>query len=74
MISPLELLGKWRIGPAATEIVANRAPMVLLEAFLLRLIGPHDPALQGLIELACPHQTLMDPVVETCAWDFQQTG
>jgi hypothetical protein len=54
MISSLGLLGKRRSGPAVTEIVPNRTLMVLPEAFLLGLIGPHDPAVQGLIELACP--------------------
>ena len=56
-----------------TQIVANRTLMVLSEAFLLGLVGPHHPAMQGLIELACPHQSLTDPVVETRAWDVQQT-
>src|SRR2546430_9987745 len=71
MISPLEFLGKWHTGPAVTEIVANCTLMVLPKAFLLRLIGPHDPAVQGLIELVCPHQPLMDPVIETRTWDFK---
>jgi hypothetical protein len=61
------------LSPAMTEIVAKRTLMVLSKAFLLHFVGPHDPAVQGLIELACPHQPLTDPVVETCAWDFQQT-
>src|SRR5579875_3242978 len=73
MISPLGLLGKWCLSPALTEIVAKRTLMVVSKAFLLGFVGPHDPAMQGLIELACPHQTLTDPVVETCAWDVQQT-
>ena len=71
MISPLRLLGKWHSGPAVTEIVANCTLMVLPKAFLLCLVGPHDPAVQGLIKLARPHQPLTDPVIETRAWDFQ---
>ncbi len=74
MISSLGFFGKWCIGPAVAEIVSNRALVVLPKAFLLRFVGPHDPAVQGLIELACPHQTLTDPVVETGAWDVQRMG
>ena len=69
----IRLLGKGCIHPAMAEIVAKRPLMVLPKAFLLGLIGPHDPAVQGLIKLVCPHQPLTDPVVETRAWDVQQT-
>jgi hypothetical protein len=37
-----------------TQVVANRALMVLSKAFLLRFVGPHDPTVQGFIELARP--------------------
>ena len=74
MISSSGFFGKWCIGPAVAEIVSNSALVVLPKACLLRFVGPHDPAVQGFIELACPHQTLTDPVVETCAWDVQHMG
>src|SRR6266702_3639867 len=73
MISPLGLLSKWRLSPPMPKVVANRTLMVLSKAFLLRFVGPHYPAVQGFIELACPHQSLTDPVVETRTRDFQQT-
>ena len=74
MISSFGLLGKWRIGPAVTEIVPNGALMVLSETFLLRFVGPHDPAMQGFIKLACLHQPLTDPVVETRTRDSQRAN
>jgi hypothetical protein len=58
MISSEGFFGKWCISPAVAEIVPNSALMVLSKAFLLGLIGligPHHPAVQGFIELACPH-------------------
>ena len=73
MISPLGLLSKWHLSPALPQVVANRTLMVLSKAFLLRFVGPHDPAVQGFIELACLHQSLTDPVVETRTRDFQET-
>ena len=69
MISSSEWFGKWCISPAMAEIVPNRALMVLPKAFLLRFVGPYDPAVQGFIELACPDQPLTDPVRETPTWD-----
>jgi len=69
MISPLGLLGKWLTSPAMTQVLAKGTLMVLSKAFLLGLVGPHDPTMQGLIELTCPHQPLTDPVVETGPWD-----
>jgi hypothetical protein len=36
-----------------TEVVPNRALMVLPKALLLSLIGPYHPTVQGFIELAC---------------------
>jgi hypothetical protein len=63
MISSSGLFGKWCIGPAVAEIVSNSALVVLQKAFLLRLVGPHDPAVQGFIELTCPHQILTDPLL-----------
>ncbi len=71
MISSSWLFGKWRISPAATKIISNGALMVLSKAFQLCLVGPHDPAVQGLIELTRPHQPLTDPVIETAARDPQ---
>ena len=70
----IRLLGKWRIGPAVTEIIPNGALVVLSEAFLLRFVGPHDPAVQGFIELACPDQPLTNPVIETATWDSQRVN
>jgi hypothetical protein len=74
MMFSLELLGKWCISPAVAKIVPNGALMVLSKAFLLRLISPRHPAAQGIIELACPHQTLTDPVEKTGTWDIQPAG
>jgi hypothetical protein len=71
MISSSWLFGKWRISPAATKIISNGALMVLPEAFQLCLIGPYDPAVQGLIELTRPHQPPTDPEVETAVRDSQ---
>ncbi len=74
MISSSEWFGKWCISPAMAEIVPNRALMVLPKAFLLRFVGPHDPTVQGFIELACPDQPLTDPVVETPTWDEERAN
>src|SRR6266851_273928 len=56
------------------EIVPNRALMVLSKAFLLRFVSPHDPTVQGFIELARPDQTLTDPVIETPTWDEERAN
>ncbi len=69
MISSSELFGKWRVSPAMAKIVSNRALMMLPKAFLLRFVGPYDPAVQGFIELARPDHPLTDPVRETPTWD-----
>jgi hypothetical protein len=74
MISSFVLLGKWRIGPAAAEILANRPLMVPPKTFLFRPVGPYYPAVQRLIELACPHQSLTDPVVEARTWNLQHAN
>ena len=74
MISSSGLFGKWCIRPAVAEIVSNRAPMILSKTFLLCFVGPHHPAVQGVIELARPHQPLTDPVRETSTRDSQQTS
>src|SRR5258708_38754136 len=74
MISSSWFFGKWHLSPAVAEIIPNGALMVLPEAFQLRLIGPHHPAVEGLIELACPHQTLPDPGIETRAGDCQHAN
>src|SRR5712692_3328007 len=71
MISPGGLFGKWSISPAMAEIIPNGALMVLPEAFELRFVGPHDPAVQGLIELACSYQPMTDPVIEARPGDVQ---
>ena len=63
------MFGKWCLSPAVAEIVPNRALMVLSKAFLLRFVSPHDPAVQGFIELARPDQPLTNPVIETPAGD-----
>jgi hypothetical protein len=55
MISSSWLFGKWRISPAAMKIISDGALMVLPEAFQLCLVGPYDPAVQGLIELTRSH-------------------
>jgi hypothetical protein len=64
MISSFVLLGKGCLRPAMTEVVTNHPLMILPKAFLLGLIGPYHPAVQRLIELACPYQPLADPVVQ----------
>jgi hypothetical protein len=69
MISSSELFGKWGISPAAAEIVSNCALMVLSKALLLRFVGPHDPTVQGVVELACSEQPLTDPVIKTAPGD-----
>ena len=74
MISSSWFFSKWRISPTVVKFIPNCTLMVELEPFQFRLVGPHNPAVQGLIELACPHQPLTDPVVETGAWDVQHTG
>src|SRR6266566_9473250 len=74
MISSSALFGKWCLSPAMAEFVPNRALMVLSKAFLLRLISPHDPAVQGFIELARPDQPLTNPVIETLTWDAQRAN
>ena len=71
MISSSELFGKWGIRPAMAEIVPNGALMVLSKVLLLCFVGPHDPAVQGPIELAGSQQSLTDPVGETRAGDVQ---
>lgn len=73
MISPLGSFDKWCTAPAVAKIIPNCTLVVLLEAFLLCLVSPYDPAMQGLIELTCLHQTLTDPVVEARARDVQRT-
>src|SRR5713101_2955191 len=74
MISSSELFGKWCLSPAMAEIVPNRALMVLSKAFLLRFVSPHDPAVQGFIELARPDQPLTNPAIETLTWDAQRAN
>ena len=74
MISSFVLLGKGCLRPAMTQVVTNRPLMILPKAFLLGLIGPYHPTVQGFIELARPHQPLTDPVVETGAWDVQRAN
>jgi len=69
MISSSGVFGKGLMRPTVTELVPNSALVVLSKAFLLRLIGPDDPAVQRFIELACPHQPLTNPVVKTPAGD-----
>jgi hypothetical protein len=69
MISSFEWFGKWGIRPAAAQIVSNRALMVLSKALLLRFVGPHDPTVQGVVELACSDHPLTDPVMKTPAGD-----
>src|SRR5215471_1720540 len=65
MISSSGLFGKCRIGPSMAEFVSNCALMILLKSFLFRFVGPHHPAVQGFVELACPDQPLTDPVEES---------
>src|SRR5579859_2310233 len=71
MISSFVLLGKGCHRPVMAQVVTNRSLMILLKAFLLGLISPHHPAVQRLIELACPHQPLTDPVVQARTRDIQ---
>jgi len=65
MLSSSELFGKWSISPAMAEIVPNRALMVRSKAFQFRFVGPHDPTVQGFIELARPDHPLTNPVIQT---------
>src|SRR6266566_3252322 len=74
MLSSSALFGKWCIRPALAEIVPNRTLMIRSKAFLLCFVGPHDPTMQGFIELARPDQTLTDPVIETPTWDCQRAN
>src|SRR5437016_14008615 len=74
MISSSEFFCKWHIRPAVAEIVPNRALMIHPKSFLLRFISPHDPAVQGFIELACPDSSLTDPVQERPTWDVKLAG
>ena len=74
MISSSELFGKWCIPPAAAEFVSNCALMVLSKALLLRFVGPDNPTVQGVVELACSEQPLTDPVIKTPLGDSQHAG
>jgi hypothetical protein len=74
MISSFVLLGKGCLRPAMAEIVTNRPLMILPKAFLLGLIGPYHPTVQGLIELACSHQPLTNPMVQARTRDTQHAS
>ena len=70
----IRVVRQWGIRPAMAEIVPNGALMVLSKVLLLCFVGPHDPAVQGFIELACPDQPLTNPVIETATWDSQRVN
>ncbi|GHO71683.1 hypothetical protein KSC_105750 [Ktedonobacter sp. SOSP1-52] len=74
MISPLEPFDKWRTAPAVAKIIPNCALVVLPKAFLLCLVSPYDPAMQGFIELTSLHQAMTDPVRERPTWDVKSVS
>jgi len=68
------LFSKGSICPAVAELVSNHALMIRSKPFLLRSISPHDPAVQGFIELACSDHSLTNPVRERPAGDVKLSG
>ncbi len=74
MISSSRLFSKGRIRPAVAELVSDRALMIGPKPVLLRSISPHDPAVQGFIELARSHHPLTNPVKKRPAWDVKLAG
>ena len=56
------------------EIVPNRALMVRSKALLLRFVGPHDPTVQGVVELTRSDYSLTNPVKKRSAWDLKLAG
>src|SRR5258708_34394007 len=74
MISSFVLPCKGCLRPAMTEVVTNCPLMILPKAFLLGLIGPDHPAVQGFIELPGPYQPLTGPVVQAPTRDTQHAS
>src|SRR5215472_14542027 len=71
MISSSRVFSKGSIRPAVAELVPDRALMIRAKPLLLCCISPHHPAVQGVIELACPDHPLTNPVQERPAWDVK---
>lgn len=74
MISFSRLFGKGGIRPALAKLVPDSALMIDPEPFLFRFIGPDNPAMQGLIEMARSNSPLTNPVQERPVRDVKLTS